>query len=120
MRFRLVETGKSYAVSEESILASEDVVRASDRKASAPPIIWETGAVAQIDSLPIPKEEELTATESLAEDSTPASIHEQIYSQVVKWAANEHLRISLKEKEGSIRRSSFSISISQRVHFLKF
>ena len=89
MRFKLVETGKSYAEAEESILTSEDKVSASDGSASAPPIIWETGDVAEINSLPVPREVELPAAESLAGNSTLSCIHEQVYCQVMKWAADD-------------------------------
>jgi len=87
-----VETGKSYAEAEESILTSEDKVSASGGKASAPLIIWETGDVAEIDSLSSLRDQQQIAVESLAGDSNPTCVHEQVYCQVVKWADNDPKR----------------------------
>ena len=92
MRFKLVETGKSYAKAEESILTSEDKVSASDGKASASPIIWETGNVAEINSSPVPREVELSAAESLAGDSTTSYTYEQVFSQIMSWAGDDQKR----------------------------
>lgn len=64
MRFKLVKTGKSYAEAEESVPTAEAEVIADNRKASVPPIIWETGSVAQIRSLLVLREAELVVAKT--------------------------------------------------------
>lgn len=64
MPFRLVKTGKSYAPAEECTPTAEAEVIADSRKVSVPPIIWETGNIAQIRSLLVLREAELVVAES--------------------------------------------------------
>jgi len=85
VRFKLVKTGKRYIGPEEFSLAC-------DNKVSTPSIIWETADVNRIDSLPAPMEVEQTASEFLNTDSKSPYIPEQIYSQVLKWAAEDPKR----------------------------
>ncbi len=59
MRFRLVETGKSYAEPEKTAPTTEDEGTADDRVAPIPPIIFGTGNMAQIRSLLVLREAEL-------------------------------------------------------------
>ena len=64
MRFKLVKTGKSYAEAEESVPTAEAEVIADNRKASVPPIIWETGNIAQIRYLLVLREAELVVAKT--------------------------------------------------------
>ncbi len=64
MRFKLVETGKSYAGAEQSAPATEAVVTADNGDTPVPPIIWETGNTNQICSLLVLREAELVLAKS--------------------------------------------------------
>lgn len=64
MRFKLVETGKSYAEPEKSAPTTEAVVTTDDGEAPVPPIIWETGNVDQIRSLLVLREAEIVLAKS--------------------------------------------------------
>ena len=64
MRYKLVETGKSYAEPEKSAPTTEAVVTADDGEALVPPIIWETGNINQIHSLLVLREAELILAKS--------------------------------------------------------
>lgn len=64
MRFKLVETGKSYAKPEKSTPSNEAEVTADNGDTTVPPIIWETGNIDQIRSLLVLREAELVLAES--------------------------------------------------------
>jgi len=64
VRFRLVETGKSYAEQEKSNATTEIEVTADDGEVRVAPIIWETGNVNQIRSLLVLREAELVLAKS--------------------------------------------------------
>lgn len=64
MRFKLVETGKSYAEAEKSAPTTEAGGTADDGEAPVPPIIWETGNINQIRSLLVLREAELVLAKS--------------------------------------------------------
>lgn len=59
MQFKLVRTGKSYVKPGDNIPIAEPEV--GQAQAIVPPIIWETGNVAQIRSLLVLREAELVA-----------------------------------------------------------
>lgn len=59
--FRLVKTGKSYAELGQDTAATEPKITAgSGKSASIPPIIWETGNIAQLRATLVWKEAEVT------------------------------------------------------------
>jgi len=64
VRFKLVETGKSYAEAEQSAPTTEAGSTADDGEAPVPPIIWETGNTNQMHSLLVLREAELVLAKS--------------------------------------------------------
>lgn len=64
MRFKLVKTGNSYAEPERPVPATEASIIAGNGTASVPPIIWETGNIAQIRSLLVLREAELVVAKT--------------------------------------------------------
>lgn len=64
MRFKLVETGRSYAKPEKSSPTTEAGVTVDDGDTPVPPIVWETGNVDQIRSLLVLREAEIVLAES--------------------------------------------------------
>lgn len=64
MRFRLVETGKSYAGPDKPATTNETEVTANDGEFNVAPVIWETGNVNQIRSLLVLRQAELVLAHS--------------------------------------------------------
>lgn len=65
MPFRLVKTGKSYReVEGNTPIAEAKAVSEAKEQALVPPIIWETGNIAQIRSLLVLREAELVAAKA--------------------------------------------------------
>ena len=65
MRFKLVNTGKSYAEAEGNTpLAEAKIISEAEEQALVPPIIWETGNIAQIRSLLVLREAELVVAKA--------------------------------------------------------
>jgi hypothetical protein len=64
VRFRLVETGKSYAKPEKPIATNEAEATVNNGEVNIAPVIWETGNVNQIRSLLVLRQAELVLARS--------------------------------------------------------
>ena len=102
MRFKLVETGKSYAEAQESAPAAEVEVITDQGRASVPPIIWETGNIAQIRSLLVLREAELVVAKArlTGKDWVDCYIKNRILDLEIKVADLRRWLVEAMEKRG--------------------